>query len=234
MSGTDSGKPRRIRSFVRRPGRRTPAQRRALAELWPRYGLDAGNQLDYERVFGRLAKRRVLEIGYGNGDSLAALAAADPEADIVGIEVHEPGIGHCLLAVEAAELANVRLVAADAIDVLRTRVADAELTRLNLYFPDPWPKKRHHKRRIVNDAFLALAARVLADDGRLHLATDWAPYAEHIDECIARSPDFRVRLAKTHDGSDPPERARTKFEQRGLALGHEIRDWILVRKPRRG
>ena len=148
-----------IRSFVRRAGRLTSAQTRALEELWPLYGIDYSNEtLDLDEVFGRCAPR-TLEIGFGNGELLATLAARQPETDFLGIEVHEPGIGHCLLEIEKHELSNVRLLRHDAIEVLNRQIADAALNQVNLFFPDPWPKKRHHKRRIVQLAFLHLLSR---------------------------------------------------------------------------
>ncbi|MEO0580292.1 MAG: tRNA (guanosine(46)-N7)-methyltransferase TrmB, partial [Pseudomonadota bacterium] len=181
---TTNGKPdtaARIRSFVKRPGRLTRGQKRALESLWPRFGLAATATIDFDTLFGRSHGDRVLEIGYGDGDSLVALAAAHPDYRVLGCEVHEPGIGHCLLAIEEAGLENVRLIGADAVDLLTAQIGPAALERINLYFPDPWPKKRHHKRRLFSLEFLALADRALSIDGTLHIATDWAPYAEHVD-----------------------------------------------------
>ncbi|MEO0996652.1 MAG: tRNA (guanosine(46)-N7)-methyltransferase TrmB [Pseudomonadota bacterium] len=226
MSG---GRRRAVQSFVRRAGRLTRAQQRAMAELWPRYGIAAGTAaLDLDAVFGRGSGRRVVEIGYGNGESLVAMAAADPAADFLGIEVHEPGVGHCLLEIERSGVANVRLIAADAMELLAGPLSAATIDRINLYFPDPWPKKRHHKRRIFNPAFLAAAHRVLKPGGRLHIATDWAPYAEHIREQLRDARGFKVIDYREHAGEAPPERPTTKFERRGLALGHRIFDWIAV------
>jgi tRNA (guanine-N7-)-methyltransferase len=153
---------RPIRSFVRRAGRMTPSQQRALDELWPDYGLDyEATPLDLADVFGRKAPV-VLEIGFGNGDTLVAQAAASPDKDFLGIEVHEPGVGHCLIAASDASVSNLRLIIHDAIEVLEHQVPEASLSRINLYFPDPWPKKRHHKRRIVQSSFLDLCAAKLA------------------------------------------------------------------------
>ena len=179
-------------------------------------------------LFGRAAPL-VFEIGFGNGETLVEQAAADPQRDYLGVEVHEPGIGHCLLCIEAAGIDNLRLIARDALEVLEHSIADGALARLNLYFPDPWPKKRHHKRRLVNPHFMQLAARKLARRGHLHVATDWANYAEHIDEVIAGSPDFRQLERRRHGGDAPLERPTTKFERRGLKRGHEIFDWKLER-----
>jgi len=216
---------RRIRSYVRRAGRLTPSQRRALDELWPSYGIEFSREiLQFDRVFGRVAPR-VLEIGFGNGESLVEQAAADPGRDYLGIEVHEPGIGHCLLAARRAEITNLRLIAHDAVEVLEAQIPHDALQRINLYFPDPWPKKRHHKRRIIQPAFVRLCADRLESNGSLHIATDWANYAEHIDEIFADYPDFSCTERREHDGDRPLDRPRTKFERRGLAIGHRIWDW---------
>ncbi len=206
-----------MRSFVRRAGRVTAGQQRALAELWPRWGVEKpATALDLDTLFGRHAPR-VLEIGFGNGDVLVSMAARYPAQDFLGVEVHEPGVGHCLLGLERAGLTNVRLIREDAIVVLQDWLAPACLDRVNLFFPDPWPKKRHHKRRIVQPTFLALVAARLKPDGLLHMATDWAPYAEHMEEVLAVSADFAPAAGT---GDRPP----TKFERRGERLGHEIRD----------
>ena len=226
----NSNRSRRIRSFVRRQGRLTPGQKRAWDALWPVFGLDAAAApLDLDALFGRASPTRVFEIGYGDGESLVALATEMPDADFLGAEIHEPGVGHCLLGIEANELTNVRLIAADAIDIMQSQLAAGSLQRINLYFPDPWPKKRHHKRRIVQDSFLALTARCLAEQGRLHIATDWAPYAEHIQEVFDGNDLFRLIEHRQHSGDQPLERPTTKFERRGLKLGHWIDDWIFER-----
>src|SRR5690606_34689347 len=167
---------RHIRSFVLRQGRITPAQERAFAQHWGRYGLEPrGTPRDFAAVFGRRAPL-VLEIGFGNGEQLCAAAAAEPERDFVGIEVHRPGVGHLLNALAAAALDNVRLYHHDAIEVLRDDIAPAALAETRIGFPDPWPKKRHHKRRLIQPGFVALLASRTAPGGRLHLATDWAGY----------------------------------------------------------
>ncbi|MBT8084042.1 MAG: tRNA (guanosine(46)-N7)-methyltransferase TrmB [Woeseia sp.] len=221
--------PRTVRSFVRRTGRLTPAQQRALDELWPKFGIEfAPAQLDLERTFGRRAPC-VFEIGFGNGETLAEQASLNPERNYLGVEVHEPGIGHCLLKIEAQGIANLRLLRHDAIEVLKDQLPEQSLDRINLYFPDPWPKKRHHKRRIVNAAFLDLCARVLGLGSHLHIATDWENYAEHIDEQIVQSTNFRCAERRKHNGDQPLERPNTKFEQRGLKIGHKIVDWKLAR-----
>jgi len=216
---------RPIRSFVRRAGRLTTSQKRALDELWPDYGLDyAPDLIDFSQVFGRSAPV-VLEIGFGNGETLVKQAAASPETDFVGIEVHEPGVGHCLIAAQDAAVSNLRLIVHDAIEVLEHQLPATCLRRINLYFPDPWPKKRHHKRRIVQPAFLNTCADKLEPGGAIHVATDWANYAEHIDEVFAACPRFHCTERREHDGDQPFERPMTKFEKRGLRHGHRIVDW---------
>lgn len=220
---------RSVRSFVRRSGRMTDSQQRAMRELLPRYGVAFGNTaLDLDALFGRRAPR-VLEVGFGNGDSLLAMAAANPGLDYLGVEVHEPGVGHCLLGIERAGLDNLRVIRHDAIDVLREQLPEASLARVNLYFPDPWPKKRHHKRRIVTPEFLDLVASRLAPGAALHIATDWENYAEYIDALLARTSRFEIDERREHEGDRPLDRPATRFEQRGLKLGHRIWDWRLVR-----
>jgi tRNA (guanine-N7-)-methyltransferase len=227
---SDPGKIRRpIRSFVRRAGRLTASQQRALDELWPAFGVTySPDELDLDQLFGRHASR-VLEIGFGNGESLVQQAAEHPELDFIGIEVHEPGVGHCLLAIRDAGISNLRLIAHDAMDVLTRQIPLASLQRINLYFPDPWPKKRHHKRRILQPAFVDLCADRLAPGGALHIATDWADYAEHIDETMAGSSRFTCTERREHGGDAPLDRPVTKFERRGLRLGHRIWDWRFER-----
>ena len=210
----------------------TPAQQRALAELMPRLGIKYSPEtLDTEAVFGRLAPL-VVEVGFGNGESLVEQAAATPEHDFIGIEVHEPGVGHCLLAAERAGADNLRIICHDATEVLRDQIPAASVTRLNLYFPDPWPKKRHHKRRILRPAFLDLVDRVLTRDGALHIATDWDDYAEQIVDILGADARFTCAEYRRHDGDAPLARPSTKFERRGLRLGHDIHDWIYVRATR--
>ena len=221
---------RTVRSFVKRAGRMTSSQQRALNELWPQWGIEySPSTLDLEAVFGRAAPR-VLEIGFGNGDSLVEMAALHPDTDYLGVEVHEPGVGHCLIRMSEAGVNNLRLIMHDAIDVLEQQLEEASLDRINLYFPDPWPKKRHHKRRIVNPPFLAIALSRLKPGGHLHIATDWKNYAEHIDETLARTPGFELDERREHDGSQPLDRPPTRFEARGLRLGHRIWDWRFRRR----
>ncbi len=220
---------RTIRSFVRRTGRLTPPQQKALVELWPRYGLDfAEVLLDFPSVFRNEADV-CLEIGFGNGDTLVQQAHDNPQQNFIGIEVHEPGVGHCLIAARRAGIENLRLLVHDAIEVLQHQLPLCSVRRINLYFPDPWPKKRHHKRRIVQASFLDLCADRLKPGGALHIATDWANYAEHIDAVMRASARFEVSDRREHDGDQPLDRPRTKFEQRGLGKGHRIWDWRFER-----
>jgi tRNA (guanine-N7-)-methyltransferase len=221
--------PRRgIRSFVLRAGRITAAQRRALEELMPRFGLPfAGLPLDLDAAFARRAPR-VLEIGFGNGDTLVELAARSPERDFIGAEVHPPGVGHCLLAAEAAGLSNLRVVMHDAVELLRHGIAPGSLDEVLLLFPDPWPKKRHHKRRIVQPEFVALVASRLKPGGRFCLATDWEPYAAWMMEVIGASPDF-MNVADGGGCVERPERSATRFERRGRRLGHSVFDFEFIR-----
>jgi len=231
MTNETDSRQRTVRSFVRRTGRITVAQRRVLIDLWPRYGVEFSTDvLDLDAVFGRAAQR-VLEIGFGNGENLVHEAAEHTDTDYIGIEVHEPGIGHCLIDAHDLDLSNLRVIRHDAIEVLQYQIEDASLVRINLYFPDPWPKKRHHKRRIVQASFLQLAARKLSLAGTLQIATDWENYAEHIDEAIAASADFTLSERREHAGNDQAlDRQTTKFERRGLRKGHRIWDWCLTKK----
>lgn len=202
-----------------------------MKELWPSYGVDyAPTTMDFESVFDRSAPV-VLEIGFGNGETLVQQAEENPGLDFLGIEVHEPGVGHCLLKARDAGITNLRLIRHDAIEVLTTQVAEASLRRINIYFPDPWPKKRHHKRRIIQPAFLELVCTRLAADGTLHIATDWANYAEQIDEVFASCRSFDCDERREHDGEAPLDRPQTKFELRGLRKGHRICDWRFTKSP---
>ncbi|MCP4302342.1 MAG: tRNA (guanosine(46)-N7)-methyltransferase TrmB [Gammaproteobacteria bacterium] len=229
QSKSDNSRHRTIRSFVRRAGRLTPSQKRALEELWPSYGIDVGPEpVDFDVLFGRHAPV-VLEIGFGNGDTLVQQALDNPEFDFIGIEVHEPGVGHCLLKAKDASLSNLRLIKHDAIEVLRDQVPSESLHRINIYFPDPWPKKRHHKRRMIQAEFLDLIAARLKPDGVLYIATDWANYAEQIDDVLDQSGLFTCDERREHGGDEPLDRPSTKFEQRGLGKGHRIFDWRVVK-----
>jgi tRNA (guanine-N7-)-methyltransferase len=215
------GRPRRgIRSFVVRAGRMTVAQERAWRELWPSIGIEDGDApIDLAAVFGRDAPR-TLEIGFGNGESLIALAAARPERDFLGIEVHRPGVGHLMLRCEAERLTNVRAICRDAVEVLERRIADASLAEVLLYFPDPWHKKRHHKRRIVQPAFVDLVARKLEPGGVFRMATDWHNYAEHMLATARACAALRNESTTGDYVARPDSRPLTRFEQRGRRLGH--------------
>jgi tRNA (guanine-N7-)-methyltransferase len=212
---------REIKSFVRREGRITPSQLEALDTLWPRYGLDApaaGSVVDLATLFGRHAPV-VFEIGFGAGDALLFRAEREPERDFIGVEVHRPGVGRVLNRAEKLGLNNLRVASHDAVEVLRDWLAPQSLEELILEFPDPWHKKRHHKRRIVQPAFLGLVASRLKPGGLFRLATDWAPYAEHMQEVFAGSPQFSGGVVPR-----PDSRPITRFEARGERLGHEVCD----------
>jgi len=220
---------RSIRSFVRREGRITPAQQRALKELWSRYGVEAGEApIDFARVFGRDASV-VLEIGFGNGEALAAAAAAHPEIDYLGIEVHRPGAGSLLRRLAAQGMSNVRVMLADAKEVLATRIPDASLSAVHIFFPDPWPKKRHHKRRLVQPDFAGLLSRRLRPGGYVHLATDWRDYAEHMVSVLSATPGLADAGASELFSRQAGSRLSTRFEHRGRKLGHEVRDLVFQR-----
>jgi tRNA (guanine-N7-)-methyltransferase len=218
----------RIRSFIRRQGRITMAQAKALDDLWPVYGLKDDTALDASKVFGRVAPV-VLEIGFGNGESLATMAAENSACDYVGIEVHRPGVGHLLLRIEELGLRNLRVYCADAIDILNHAVADASLDRVQLFFPDPWHKKRHNKRRIVNAGFLSLICCKLKADGIFHAATDWEPYAEHMAETLEACPELTSLTEGSPYSPRPDYRPLTKFESRGQRLGHGVWDLLYCR-----
>lgn len=217
---------RRIRSFVRREGRLTKGQQRALTELFPQYGIRlAQHELDLDHLFGRHVPR-VLEIGFGNGASLAELASQHSENDYLGIEVHRPGVGNLLLQIEKQGLTNIRVSNDDAVEVLEQQIPDGSLDAVYLFFPDPWHKKKHHKRRIVQPAFVQLLRRKLKPDGIFHMATDWENYAQHMLEVMTQAEGF-VNLAGTGNYSPRPDyRPLTKFEQRGQRLGHGVWDLI--------
>jgi len=219
---------RKVRSFVRRPGRVTAAQRRALSDLAPRFLVPfRETRLDCAAVFGR-DTMRVLDIGFGDGEALLSTATGAPDADFLGVEVHEPGVGHLLLLLERAHIDNVRVVVRDAVEVMDQMLPAGSFDAVNLFFPDPWPKKRHHKRRLVQPEFVDRVARVLRRGGLFHVATDWQDYADHITEVMSAREDF-VRL------DEPPAdrlalRAPSKFERRGQALGHDVLDFYYRRR----
>jgi tRNA (guanine-N7-)-methyltransferase len=219
---------RRVRSYVLRGGRLGPGQQRALAELGPCFVLPyAPLPLDAAALFGRNAPL-ILEIGFGMGDATALVAAARPEADFVGVEVHEAGVGALLRRIGEQGLINLRIVRHDAVEVVRHMLAPGQLAAIHVWFPDPWPKKRHHKRRLLQPPLVSLLASRLASGGYLHCATDWQPYAEQMLEVLSAEP----QLVNTSSGyvPRPPWRPLTKFEQRGLALGHGVWDLLFTRR----
>ncbi|HWW22217.1 MAG TPA: tRNA (guanosine(46)-N7)-methyltransferase TrmB [Steroidobacteraceae bacterium] len=223
---------RGIRSYVIRTGRITDAQRRAREQHWPYFGIEFQPQLlDLEHCFGRRAAR-TLEIGFGNGEHLLERAQCSPERDFLGVEVHEPGIGHLLLAAARAQLPNVRVIAHDAVEVLQHQIAPDTLDEVQLLFPDPWPKKRHHKRRIVQPDFALLVASRLSPEGRFHLATDWTPYAEQMLNVLNDCP-LLVNCATDLGFVGPEEvmtRQATRFQRRGERLGHSVHELLYRRR----
>jgi len=219
---------RGIRSYVVRGGRLTVAQQRALDEHWPRYGLDCSAMFDLPALFGRDAPR-TLEIGFGNGDNLAALAAAHPEQDFIGVEVHPPGVGHLLLQASFAGLGNLRIAQHDAVQLLQDNIPPGSLDTVLVLFPDPWHKKRHHKRRLVSRAFTELALSRLKPGGTLQLATDWTPYAEWMLEILNSVAGLRNCSADGRYMPRNPGRAATRFEKRGERLGHDVHDLCFER-----
>jgi tRNA (guanine-N7-)-methyltransferase len=230
MSGAPdtSSRHRPIRSFVLRTSRLSPAQRRACETLMPRYGLPyRAASLDLDAAFGRTAPK-ILEIGFGMGETTARIAADRPGNDYLGIEVHTPGVGNLLQLIVAQGLENVRIVQHDAVEVLEHMIAPASLNGAHVFFPDPWPKKRHHKRRLLQPPFVALLASRLKTGAYLHAATEWEEYAQQILDVLSAEP----LLENTADGYSPrPEyRPLTKFEQRGLKLGHAVRDIVFRRR----
>lgn len=222
----DDPRHRPIRSFVRRGGRLTPSQRHALDNYWPLYGYEFQQGMP-ELADGFDAVK--LEIGIGNGDALIHMASGDPGSLYLGIEVHEPGVGRCLNRVHQQQLTNLRLIKHDAIEVLEQMIAPATLDRVLLFFPDPWHKKRHHKRRIVNQRFRDLVQRALKPAAAIHIATDWQDYAEWIVEQFQGD----ARFTSCGDAGGyiecPGYRPQTRFEQRGLRLGHGVWDLMFVK-----
>ncbi len=221
---------RSIRSFVLRQGRVTEAQKRAFTEHWPRYGLDyLGRVRDFDEVFGRIAER-VLEIGFGNGEQIEFAAAREAQRDFIGIEVHGPGVGRLLNGLTAADAGNVRIYQHDAVEVLRNEIADGVLDEVRIYFPDPWHKKRHHKRRLIQPPLVSLLCDKLKAGGRLHLATDWEEYAQQMFEVLDAEPRLVGSGGPGNAVERPSWRRQTHFETRGLKLGHGV--WDLVYSKR--
>lgn len=227
MSESLPDAPRHVRSFVRREGRLSSGQQRAIDTLWDRYGVDASpGLLDLDKLFRRGAPR-ILEIGFGNGESLATMAQARSDADFLGVEVHRPGVGHLLMRIESLGLSNLRVLCVDAVEVLGRQLPDTSLNRIQVFFPDPWPKHRHHKRRLVQPDFVALLARKLKPGAYLHLATDWEAYALHMLAVLEAAEGFVNTASKFAER--PDYRPLTKFERRGLSLGHAVWDLLFQR-----
>jgi len=221
---------RPIRSFVLRAGRVTAGQERAWRELWPKYGIDSAlTPIDWHEVFGRSAPRW-MEIGFGTGEVLGALAAANPHIDYIGVEVHRAGVGRLLLEANAADLRNLRVLCQDAVEIMNARVADAALAGVLIFFPDPWHKKRHHKRRLIEPRFVATLARKLERGGLLRLATDWQEYADQMRAVCNAEPAL---YSLSPDGGFVPRpafRPETRFERRGIRLGHAVWDLAYARR----
>lgn len=221
---------RMVRSFVLRGGRLTAGQKRALNELWPRYGIEpVAAMLDFPRLFGN-QNPVILDIGFGNGESTWQMAMANPDENFLGVEVHRPGVGHLLLKLEAYHLKNVCIACADVVEFLKARVSDDSLAGVRLYFPDPWPKKRHHKRRIVQPEFVTLLGRRIRPGGILHVASDWTPYAEHMLRVMDACAVFENCAPSGGFCPRPEWRALTKYEMRGQRLGHHVHDLIFRKK----
>jgi tRNA (guanine-N7-)-methyltransferase len=225
---------RPVRSFVRRAGRLTDGQKRALEQLWPRYGVEpGGSAADPACLFG-VDHPVILEIGFGDGAATWRMAQANPELNFLGVEVHRPGIGRLLLALEREGLDNVRVACGDAVEFLRDFVRPHTLDGVCIFFPDPWPKKRHHKRRLIQPDFVALLAARMKPGAVLHLATDWQPYAEHMKEVLDASPLFEDLAGTQMGDSQAARRPRTKYERRGERLGHRVIDLVSRRTPASG
>lgn len=220
---------RRIRTFVRRQGRLTKGQQHALDTLWQVMGTDYQEQpLDLTALFGR-ASPVTLEVGFGMGASLVTMATAHPEQNFIGIEVHLPGVGACLASAQEAGVRNLRVMCHDAVEVLEQMIPDASLALVQLFFPDPWHKARHNKRRIIQAPFVELVGRKLADGGVCHMATDWQHYAEHMLAVMSDAAFFRNFSSTGDYVPRPVSRPLTKFEQRGQRLGHSVWDLMFVK-----
>lgn len=215
----------RVRSYIRRNGRITKGQRHAFEALWTEYGMEDHRPFDGAMAFSRAAPI-ILEIGFGNGEALLAQASKYPDFNFVGIEVYPPGIGHLLLLLETSDLHNIKIYRADAFDILEKCFADNSLAGINLFFPDPWPKKRHHKRRLVNPRFIALIAQKISKGGFLHAVTDWQDYAEQIIDVISQSDRFADASRNPRLMRRLAERPQTKFERRGIDQGNRV--WNLI------
>ncbi len=228
-TSTPDGRLRSIRTFVLRAGRMTPGQQKALEEQWPALGLNREDGfIDYEQVFGRRAAT-ILEIGFGMGDSLLAMSAAAPETNFIGIEVHKPGVGRLLNNASKAELSNLRIYEDDALLVLKDCIPDGSLDGIQLFFPDPWHKKKHHKRRMVQAEIAQTFRAKLKIGGIFHMATDWEPYAEHMMEVMSAAEGYRNHAGEGQYSPQPDARPVTKFQRRGEKLGHGVWDLMFER-----
>ena len=226
---TETGQHRPIRSYVLRTGRMTPSQERAFQEHWQNWGLEYSKRLlDVDAVFGR-GGPRVLEIGFGMGDSLVEMAAAEPGNNFIGIEVHRPGVGRLLHSMAARGVVNIRVYCHDAVEVLRDCIAEQSLDTVQIFFPDPWHKKRHHKRRLIQPPFVDLLVSRLKPGGTLHLATDWENYAEQMMEVLTNSELLANSEPVGCFAPRPEHRPLTKFERRGERLGHGVWDLVFTR-----
>jgi tRNA (guanine-N7-)-methyltransferase len=230
MTLAETPQHRRVRSFVRREGRITQAQKDALERLWPRFGVEPPPApIDLAALFGRTAPV-VAEIGFGNGDHLLSRAQGEPEKNFLGVEVHRPGVGRVMHRAEQLDLKNLRVAAHDAVELLRDGIAPGSLAEVVVYFPDPWPKKRHHKRRLIQPEFVTLIADRLATGGRFRLATDWANYGEQMLAVLAAEPLLRNLAEGGGFAQRPATRATTRFEARGERLGHQVFDLEFARR----
>jgi tRNA (guanine-N7-)-methyltransferase len=228
MTDTTDLSKRHIRSFVLRQGRVTIAQQRAIDMLLPRFGIPyAAQPINLAQTFGRPAPK-ILEIGFGMGDSTATIAQAHPENDYLALEVHTPGVGNLLKLIDAQQLTNIRIMQHDAVEVLRDMIGDRSLDGVHIFFPDPWHKARHNKRRLIQAPFIAQLVQKLKPDGYIHVATDWQDYAEQVLAVLSAEP--QLRNTATDYAPRPAYRPLTKFEQRGLKLGHGVWDLIFTRK----
>ncbi len=229
MSDTEE-RQRGIRSYVLRQGRATESQKRAFDRYWPLYGLDyTGTLRDFSEHFAP-HRKRVVEIGFGNGEQLLFAAGNEPHRDFIGIEVHSPGVGRALNGIAENGYTNVRVYRHDAVEVLQNEIEDASLQEIRIYFPDPWHKKRHHKRRLVQPALVKLLAQKLSPGGLLHLATDWREYVEHMWDVCDNEPMLEATAGPGHAVPRPAWRMQTHFEKRGLKLGHGVWDLLYTRR----
>jgi tRNA (guanine-N7-)-methyltransferase len=228
MTETEDIKHRRIRSFVLRQGRLTKGQERAIETVWPQFGIDyTENLLDLSQVFGRNASKKILEIGFGMGESTAKIALTLPDCDFLAVEVHTPGIGSLLKKIEELALTNIRIIQHDVVEVLQNMLADNSLDGVHIFFPDPWHKKRHHKRRLIQAAFVKLLCSKLKTGAYIHVATDWQEYAEWVLEVLSAEPQLQ-NTAQDY-AEKPSYRPLTKFENRGIKLGHGVWDLVFTR-----